>query len=330
MTAPLISIIIPCHNARRWIGDTIASALAQDWRPLEVIVVDDGSQDDSLTVARAWRAPELQVIATANRGASAARNTGVAVARGEFVQYLDADDLLAPDKLSRQMALASSVGPDVLTFGSVVHFQDGQPPASGVPATARLTGDGADPVEFLIDLLGGNGRGDMVQPGQWLVPRALAERAGPWDESLSVDDDGEYFCRVILAARRIAACPASICYYRKHSGTANLSARGEMSERGSLSQLAATRLKARWLRQRTPDPRVDRALAGSYTSLAIRSYPTSPAVSRAALDELRALGRDLVVEGGTTWFRVLRRLGGWKFARRMQHWMARYRTLRSR
>jgi hypothetical protein len=228
------------------------------------------------------------------------------------------------------MSLAASSGPEVLTFGSVVHFQDGQPPAGGVHSTAKLAPGCADPVEFLINLLGGNGRGDMVQPGQWLVPRPLAERAGPWDESLSVDDDGEYFCRVILAARQIAVCPESICYYRKHSGTSNLSARGEVSERGAVSQLAATRLKARWLRQRTRDPRLDHALARNYTSLGVRSYPTSPAVSRAALAELRALGSGLVMEDGTTWFRFLRRLGGWRFARRMQHGMACYRARRSR
>jgi len=314
---PLTSILIPCHNSERWIKPAIDSALAQTWRNIEVIIVDDGSSDQSLALLKTLESPRLKVIATTQRGASAARNTALRESQGDFIQYLDADDLLAPEKIAAQLNIIDS-DDALLTFGSVIHFQDEQPPDQGVFSAATIRDSLRNPIEFLIDLLGGNGRGWMVQTGQWLVPRKISDQTGPWNESLSVDDDGEYFCRAILSAQKLAACPASVCFYRKHSRGGNLSARSGYSRRGAASLLASTRLKGRWLGQVSSDPRIATALAASYSSLALSSYPQAAEVSAEAITELHALGRELSLTGGTRWFDALTRIGGWKFARRMQ------------
>ena len=105
MTLPLVSILIPCYNAGRWLAATLESALAQTWPHIEVIVVDDGSSDDSPTVARAFEGRGVRLILQPNAGASAARNRALRESRGEFLQFLDADDLLSPGKIAAQISL---------------------------------------------------------------------------------------------------------------------------------------------------------------------------------------------------------------------------------
>lgn len=100
---PLVSILIPAFNAEEWIADTLRSAIAQSWPRKEIIVVDDGSTDQTLTVARQFESDSVRVVTQENQGAAAARNKAFSLSSGEYIQWLDADDLLAPDKIARQM-----------------------------------------------------------------------------------------------------------------------------------------------------------------------------------------------------------------------------------
>jgi glycosyltransferase involved in cell wall biosynthesis len=107
MTAtPTVSVVIPCCNCERYVGEAIESALAQTYANVEVIVIDDGSTDGSLEVIRSF-GERIRWETGPNRGASAARNRGLALARGELIQFLDADDLLHPEKLARMVPIAS-------------------------------------------------------------------------------------------------------------------------------------------------------------------------------------------------------------------------------
>ncbi len=110
MPQPLVSIIIPCFNAEQWLAGTLQSALAQTWPRTEIIVVDDGSSDQSVAVAQSFEAKGVRLLTQINAGAGVARNTGLAVAQGDFIQYLDADDLLSPDKIATQIDWLAPVG----------------------------------------------------------------------------------------------------------------------------------------------------------------------------------------------------------------------------
>src|SRR5689334_20141129 len=105
---PLVSILIPAYNAERWIGDAIRSARAQTWPRVEIIIVDDGSRDRTLEIARQFASKDVSVLTQENQGASTARNRAFEYCQGDYVQWLDADDVLAPDKIARQMEVASS------------------------------------------------------------------------------------------------------------------------------------------------------------------------------------------------------------------------------
>src|SRR5580658_7551096 len=103
MNAPLVSILIPAYNSEEWITQTIRSALAQTWPRKEIIVVDDGSKDATVAIARQFEPLGVLVHAQKNQGASAARNKAFSLSHGAYIQWLDADDLLALDKITRQM-----------------------------------------------------------------------------------------------------------------------------------------------------------------------------------------------------------------------------------
>src|SRR5438093_3355190 len=103
---PLVSILIPAYNAERWIAETMRSALRQTWPNKEILVVDDGSTDQTLRIARQFPSKAISVVSQKNQGAAAARNKAFDLCQGDYVQWLDADDLLSPDKIAKQMEAA--------------------------------------------------------------------------------------------------------------------------------------------------------------------------------------------------------------------------------
>src|SRR5436190_9629795 len=102
MSHPTVSVLIPCYNAEKYIGETLESVLRQTWPSIEVIVVNDGSVDRSAAVVRSFARPNLRLVEQENCGQTATLNVCLAQASGDFVQYLDADDLIEPEKIERQ------------------------------------------------------------------------------------------------------------------------------------------------------------------------------------------------------------------------------------
>ena len=102
---PLVSILIPAYNSEAWLAETIQSALSQTWKKTEIIVVDDGSSDRTVEVAKQFESRGVQLLIQSNQGASAARNTAFTASKGDYIQWLDADDQLHPEKISSQMAV---------------------------------------------------------------------------------------------------------------------------------------------------------------------------------------------------------------------------------
>src|SRR2546427_13260370 len=100
---PLVSILMAAYNGQEFIAESIQSALGQTWPRKEIIIVDDGSSDQTLAIARRFASKEVSVVTQPNQGAGAARNKAYAMSQGDYIQWLDHDDLLAPDKIARQM-----------------------------------------------------------------------------------------------------------------------------------------------------------------------------------------------------------------------------------
>ena len=100
---PLVSILIPAYNAERWIAETVQSAIAQTWPRKEIVIVDDGSTDQTFSIARTFASKEVRVVSKENHGAAGARNYALSLSQGDYIQWLDADDLLSPEKVAKQM-----------------------------------------------------------------------------------------------------------------------------------------------------------------------------------------------------------------------------------
>jgi glycosyltransferase involved in cell wall biosynthesis len=213
----LVSILIPAYNAGKWIEDTIESALLQTWSKKEIIIVDDGSIDSTLRIAKQFESKLVKVIFQENQGASAARNKALEYAQGEYIQWLDADDLLARNKIAEQMIFAEN---DItgLTLYSSPHGEFYWRPKKAVFFPNLLWTD-LSPIEWITTKFSNN---LWIIPAGWLVSRKLTEKAGPWNEQLTLDDDGEYFCRVVAASERIKFVREARSYYRQ-SGLAQLS-----------------------------------------------------------------------------------------------------------
>jgi len=205
-----VSILIPAYNAEKWIRETIMSALSQTWSNCEIIVVDDGSSDKTFDVASRFQSKTLKVVRQVNMGASAARNKALTLAQGDYIQWLDADDLLAPDKISQQLKNADDrKNPLRLLSSSFGYFYYRMHKAKFLPTKLwqNLT-----PVEWLITRLSDR---VWIHPAAWLVSRKLTDKIGPWDERLSLNDDGEYFARVVAACDEVKFVPEAKSYYRQ-------------------------------------------------------------------------------------------------------------------
>ena len=225
---PLVSILIPAFNAEKWIAETLESAIGQTWERKEIIVVDDGSRDQTLAIARQFSSKGVSIVTQENQGASAARNKAFSLSQGDHIQWLDADDLLAPNKISLQMEAAASCPNGRTVFSSSYFlFYWRLEKAWCVPDS--LWQD-LKPIEYLILHLSQN---QWMSPAVWLVSRSLTEKVGPWDERLSLNDDGEYFSRVIAASDLVNFVREAKCYYRV-SGLNQLSRSNSESARRSL------------------------------------------------------------------------------------------------
>ena len=272
-SSPLVSILIPAYNAQDWIGDTIRSALAQTWRRKEIIIVDDGSSDETLAVARRFKSPTVKVVSKQNEGAAAARNMAFSLSQGDFIQWLDADDLLSPNKVECQMRVAEHASRRILFSSGWVRFYYRTRRAAIVPTP--LWHD-LSPAEWLTRKMALN---HHMQTSTWLVSRELTEAAGPWDTRLISDDDGEYFCRVLLASDRVQFVPDAMTYYRM-AGFVSLSQVGT-SEAKLVALLLSMRLHTKYLLSMEDSPRTRAACIAYINNWHIHFLPdTYSLVSR--------------------------------------------------
>jgi glycosyltransferase involved in cell wall biosynthesis len=290
------------------VAEALESCLSQSRVTCEIIVVDDGSRDGSRAVLRGFESRGVRVIDQSNRGASAARNAGLRAAGGEFIQFLDADDLLAPDKLARQTALFAARPEARLVAGPWARFTD-------APADAAFTPEAnwrdLAPGEFLRLFFE---TGAMMHPAAWLARRELLDAAGPWDESLSLNDDGEYFARVMLRAGRIDFCPDARSYYRSNLG-GSLSGRKDAKALASLYR--SFELSLGYLAAADPGPRTQAALAAGWKWLAFELYPGRPDLATEAERRARELGGSRRPFPGSGRFQLAARLLGWRLAKRL-------------
>jgi glycosyltransferase involved in cell wall biosynthesis len=307
----LVSILIPAYNADRWIASTIESALGQTWPRKEIIVVDDGSTDATLAVARQFESNEVRVVTQPNQGAAAARNEAFSLSRGDYIQWLDADDLLSPEKVAHQMQVAMQAE-DGRTLLSCPWAYFRYRPAKAKFIPTPLWGD-FSPTEWLITKWEGHLH---MQTATWLVSRALTEAAGPWDTRLLGDDDGEYFSRVINASNGVRFVPQSRVYYRIVSNN-RLSYVGRSNAKME-AQFLGMKLQIGYLRGREDSDRVRAAFVTYLQTLLRDFYPERPDIVQEAQQLAASLGGRLSLPKASWKYAWIERLFGFPAAKHAQ------------
>jgi glycosyltransferase involved in cell wall biosynthesis len=272
-----VSVIIPCFNARSWIRETLESVLEQGFRDIDIIVIDDGSTDGSgQLIAQAF--PGVRLLRTENGGASHARNVGTQLARGEFIQYLDADDLLAPGKLEAQLNALASSSADI-AYGDWCELRLGPEGtfAPGRRVSRRIEGD--PQLALLTDF--------WCPPAAYLFRRAIVDRAGGWDEHQHVIEDVRFVLECAMQGATFVHTAGVAAFYRTHD-SASLSTRDPVAFiRGCLRN--ADSIEERWRQYRSLSPTRVRALLQAYGQVARASFGRDATTFEAAVAALERL-----------------------------------------
>jgi glycosyltransferase involved in cell wall biosynthesis len=305
----LVSILIPAYNAADWITQTIQSALEQTWSDTEIIIVDDGSSDRTLEIAKTFTSSKIRIFTQTNQGAAAARNHALRLAQGDYIQFLDADDLIAPDKIEQQVKLLQTNSPNCIASGSWARFYDNLTTATFKPEP--LWQD-MKPVDWLVCAWNGHW---MMHPAAWLVPRSIAEAAGSWDETLSLNDDGEYFCRVVLASRFVKFCTEAKSYYR--SGLPG-SLSDWKSDAAYASAYRAIAQCSQQLLHYEDSSRTRQVCATLFQRFIYETYPAVPILRQQAQQQVQNLGGTPLKPTGSPMFQYLSSLIGWRMAKWIQ------------
>lgn len=277
MALPLVSVIIPLYNSENYISETLKSVYNQTYKNIEVIIVDDGSTDNSFNVAQYIKQPNSIILKKNKKGASAARNFGLTKAKGKYIQFLDADDLLSEGKIEEQVFFLENA-PNYLVTCTCVHFVDGSNPLLQNRKHEWLKEESDDPVDFLTKLYGGNligpQYGGMIALHTWLIPAKIIAIVGLWNEDLTLDDDGEFICRVILASSGIKYAQHCTVYYRKHLSNKNLSSATNIAAHNSL--LNSTKLKMKHMLSIKDTQLIRSVFSRVFFYISVSFYPTYP------------------------------------------------------
>lgn len=318
--APTVSVLVPCHNAAPYVGAALDSVLGQTWRRLEVIVVDDGSTDGSSAILAGYAQRGVRVIRQQNAGAAGARNRALAASTGEFILFLDADDLVNPGHISslhaaiadvpRCIAMSQwdrfTVSPDEARFPHRPTYRD-------APGASWLAQDWAE-------------AGSMTQCGMFLIPRAVLAEAGGWDERLTLIDDFEFHARAIAASAGVRYAQGARLYYRSGLGR---SLSGTRNRKAVESAFLSLMLGTRHLLAAEDSPRTRRACANMLQYFYYVYYPAHADLREKVCARIAGLGGSDLAPDGPPGFQRLRRLVGWRAARRVQHLAERLRLNRA-
>lgn len=309
MSSPLVSICVPCFNAEAYIDAAIQSILAQTYVPIEIIVADDGSSDQSAAIIASYETSGVRLVSANHKGASAARNLAFAQASGEFILFLDADDLIGPDHVASLVASLNGATRRI-AFGPWIRFtaKPAGPPLT-VPSHYQ---DMEGPDWLCFDWIGGQ---PMMQCGMFLIPRRLLEEHGGWDERLSLIDDLEFFARVISICDGMAYAPGACLYYRSEI-PGSLSR--QVSRHAYESAVMSCLLASAHLLSVDDSLRARRACANLLQAFDYLFYPIPSDLRMQVLARISDLGGSTLEPEGPPIFHLLRRLIGWRAARRFQ------------
>jgi glycosyltransferase involved in cell wall biosynthesis len=271
-----VSIIIPCYNAERWVDEAIQSCINQTYAPIEIIVVNDGSTDRSLERLQTY-GDKIVLIDVPNGGPARARNLGFERSTGTYIQFLDADDYLMPDKVEQQVAYLKSSTADAVygDWRHLTHHENG---------TSEF--DEIHPAGAHSDLLRANLTGWWVPPFALMYRRGIVEKSGGWDPNIVQSDDQDFFLSVLFVGATMGYVPRLTGIYRRYGRVTVSTASTEKWVRGTIQTLQKVEQKLQATGQLA---QYRTALAHAYYHIAHSAYDVNRALHKTLLQKVREL-----------------------------------------
>ena len=303
-----VSVIISAFNAEKYIQETLNSVLSQTWKYLEIIVINDGSTDNTLEVANQYIERGVKVITQVNKGQDAALNNGYKNCSGAYIKFMDSDDLINPEMIERQMKVLLG-SEEYIAYGEWARFYNDD--SSNADFSKLDNWKDMNPVDFLTS----QPLGPMLQCGIMLIPKKIIEKSGIWDERLILFNDTEFYTRVLLNSKGIKFSEGARLYYRSglHSSISAQRSRNFFD-----STFLATNLMAEHLLPVENSKRTKELIANIYFNQYFEMYPRFPDLLLAHQERITELGGNSTVPDGGKVFKLLMNFFGWKFAKRMQ------------
>jgi glycosyltransferase involved in cell wall biosynthesis len=302
--------VVPAFNAEQYISDAIRSALRQSHTNIEVLVVDDGSVDNTAEVVADIRDPRLSLITQRNQGQSVAINRGANDARGDFIKLLDADDWLNPSHIESQLR---AIGSERFSLVSCRWGYFVDEPVHAAISEEQTNRDYMDPLEWIVDSLTKDE--GMMGGWMWLIPRALWDKAGGYDPRLSLNNDFHFSIKLLLASDGVRFADKAVYSYRKGLPGALSSQSGRHAME---SAFLTTEMGTRLLLDCEDSTRIRQICADRFQWWLFRFYPEYPELVTRAEQRIAELGGSgLEMQGGAI-LRGLLPFVGWKAVRRMQ------------
>jgi glycosyltransferase involved in cell wall biosynthesis len=204
-----VSVIMPVYNCERFIPEAITSVLVQTYKNIELIIVDDGSTDGSYKIAKSYESENVKVFTQNNSGACKARNFAFNISTGDYIQYLDADDILAPNKISVHVNLLEKHGSDCIVFCSYTHNYDSF--KKNLYLDQEINKNYFTPLDLYIDIFKAKGN---IAGISWLLPREIIQQTPQWNEQLIKAQDLPFFVNIALKTSKVLFSKDTLVYYR--------------------------------------------------------------------------------------------------------------------
>lgn len=306
----LVSICMPAYNAGKYIEESVNSILAQTYKNIELIVVNDGSTDHTEELLSKITDPRVRIIKSTNKGQCAAANLAFKHAKGEFIKFMDADDLISEQFIELQVAKIAR------EKNAVASAQWGRFKNDDI-STFRLNPEPVwkdmKPIDWLVESFW-NGP-NMMQCALWLIPRNVLNKSGLWDERLSLINDFDFFIRVLLAANEIKFTAGAILYYR--SGINNSLSR-QKSRKAYESAYLSTQLGLEHLVNFENSDRVKKICADNMQMWAYEFYPHQPDLYKKANQIIRELGGSNFPFPAGGYTKLLNTIFGWQLIKKIK------------
>jgi glycosyltransferase involved in cell wall biosynthesis len=309
----LISIIMSVYNSGNYIRTAIESVLTQTHQKLELIIVNDGSTDNSESIINEFKDPRIRYFYQENKGQSSASNFGLSKANGDYIKFFDADDIMNAEHLEAQFKKLNG-RTDVLVSCIWGRFYDGNPESANfIPESVWTDMKSLDWVKQALLL-----KYDMMAVWLWLIPKEVIHRVGGWDERLSLNNDFEFSMRLLTNVLEVQFAIDAKLYYR--SAISSLSQ--AKSPKAYEAALLSTDLGCTYLLKKENTAFTRRLCADRYQEWLFRIYPSDPIiVNRLELKILELGGSNRKMDGGLI-HQIFCYVLGWKKTKLLKSYLS--------